>query len=488
MSLKSALAAVGLGTVACATSFVPAASQPVAAANEPRPNIVVMYLDDVNPIHRRLWCTQRTPNLARFCQKGVEFKNAYGTTPVCGPARASLLTGQYGHNHGVTDNSGAAFSRFDPSSTVAARMQGAGYHTIFAGKPINGIGLVTEGPEVKRYAQGWDDFGIIWRRKNQYKSFYKYNWKTRYSTSWKGTTRNDHSTRVVGNRVARQIRNAPRNKPVFAVASVYSGHTPNIAFPEHVGSSRCAGIKPWSGGAYNERNVSDKPSYIRAQPLLKARAQSLRTRCEEMLSVDKVVGQIRRALQSDARYYDTLFVLMSDNGVLLGDHRKPAGKRWPHATPIPLYMMWLKELGTSKRVVREPVLGIDLAPTFCRLAGCALDDPDGQSILSLLRGTADRLSRKYVFMEHLHPNDGMPPWTGFVTTRSYATGVRWQFVEYDNGERELYNLVNDPRRLKNLAGKPAQQDRVARFSTVLENQFMRPEGIGFLPASTFEVD
>ena len=104
--------------------------------------------------------------------------------------------------------------------------------------------------------------------KNQYKSFYKYNWKTRYSTSWKGTGRNDHSTRVVGNRVARQIRNAPRNKPVFAVASVYSGHTPNIAFLEHVGSAKCAGIKPWSGGAYNEKDVSDKPTYIRFPPTI----------------------------------------------------------------------------------------------------------------------------------------------------------------------------------------------------------------------------
>lgn len=488
MGLRTALAAVGLGAVACASSIVPGATQPVAAANDPRPNIVVMYLDDVNPIHRQLWCTSRTPNLAKFCQKGVEFKNAYGTTPICGPARASLLTGQYGHNNGVTDNSGEAFSRFDPTSTIATKLQDAGYHTIFAGKPINGIGLVTEGPEVRRYARGWHDFGIIWKRKNQFKSFYKYNWKTRYSTTWKGTGPNDHSTRVVGNRVARQIRSAPRHKPVFAVASAYSGHTPNIAFAEHVGSSRCKGLKPWSGGAYNERDVSDKPAYIRRQPLLKAKAQSLRTRCEEMLSVDKVVGQIRNALQADQRYYNTLFVFMADNGVLLGDHRKPAGKRWPHATPIPMYMMWPKALGSTKRVVKEPVQGIDLAPTFCQLAGCSVDDPDGQSIVPLLKGKADRVGRKYIFMEHLHPNDGMPPWTGFVTTRSYATGVRWQFVEYQNGERELYNLVTDPRRLKNLARRAAQQERVAWFSTVLQNQFMEPEGIGFLPASRFEVD
>lgn len=487
MGLRSALAAIGLGAVAGATAVLPMAPQPVAAADS-RPNIVVLYLDDVNPIQRHLWCTSRTPNLARFCERGVEFRNAFGVTPICGPARANLLTGQYGHTNGVTDNSPEAFRRFDPTSTVANRLQGVGYHTIFAGKPINGIGLVLEGPEVKAFARGWDDFGIIWKRKVKYKSFYRYNWKTRYSTSWKGDGKDDHSTKVVGRRVAKQIRNAPPNEPVFAVASVYSGHTPNIAFAEHVGSSKCRGVKSWSGKSYNERDVSDKPAYIRQQPLLKAKSFSLRTRCEEMLSVDQVVAQIRQALQADQRLHNTLFVLMADNGVLLGDHRKPAGKRWPHATPIPMYMLWPKDLGNQRRVVRDPVQDIDLAPTFCKLAGCQLDDPDGTSLLPLVRGNRDRLDRQYIYMEHLHPSDGMPPWVGFVTTRSYATGVRWHYVEYRNGERELYNLIADPRRVKNLADKPEQQERVARFSQKLADSFVKPEGVRFLAASKVEVD
>lgn len=488
MRLKSKLAAVGLGAVALAGSIVPMAAQPVAAAPDPRPNVVVVYLDDVNPLHKRLWCNDRTPNLARFCRQGVEFRQAYGSTPVCGPSRATLLTGQYGHKHGVTDNSGEAFSNFDATNTVATRMQAAGYHTVFAGKPINGIGLAIEGSEVKRYAQGWNRFGIIWKRAPKYKSFYRYNWKTRFSTSWRGDRPEDHSTRVAGNRVARQIREAPLDKPIFAVASVYSGHTPNLAFPEHVGDRRCRGVTPWSSGAYNERDVSDKPSYVRNQPRLKTASLGLRARCEEMLSVDRVVRQIKQALKADQRYHNTLFVFMADNGLLLGDHRKPAGKRWPHAAPIPLYMMWPKELGTTKRVVKDPVSDIDLAPTFCRIAGCTLDDPDGQSLLPLMRGTKTALGRDYVFMEHLHPNDGMPPWTGFVTTRAYATSVRWHFVHYRTGERELYNLATDPYRLKNLAGKPAQQERVARFTKTLQSQFMGPEGVRFLPASTLEID
>jgi arylsulfatase A-like enzyme len=442
----------------------------------------------VNPIHRQLWCTDRTPNLSRFCDRGVEFRNAFGATPLCGPARASLLTGQYGHRNGVTDNSAEAFLRFDPTSTVATKLQGVGYHTIFAGKPINGIGLATDGPGVHRYAKGWDDFGIIWKRKAQYKSFYRYNWKTRYSTSWKGDRPDDHSTRVVGRRVAKRIRNAPTSEPVFAVAAVYSGHTPNIAFSEHVGSSRCKGVKPWRGASYNEKDVSDKPAYIRQQPLLKAKAFSLRTRCEEMLSVDKVVAQIRQALKVDHRLHNTLFVFMADNGVLLGDHRKPAGKRWPHATPIPLYMLWPKGLDDRRRVVQDLVSDIDLAPTFCQLAGCSLEDPDGTNILPLLRGDTDRLERKFIYMENLHPNDAMPPWVGFVTTRSYAPTVRWQYVEYRNGERELYNLTSDPRRLKNLANQAAQQDRVERFSQKLDATFVKPGGVRFLGAATREED
>ncbi len=472
------MAAVGLGAIACASAVVPMAPRPVQAA-DPRPNIIIVYVDDVNPNARRLWCTSRTPELAKFCNKGVDFRQAYSSTPLCGPARAVLLTGQYSHNNGVTDNDGPSYLRFDAGSTLATKLQASGYHTVFAGKPINGIGRVTSRQDVAKSAKGWSDYGMMWKRDEKYKSFYRYKWWTPTQVTWKGTRAVDHSTKVIGNRVAKQIRNAPDSKPIFALASLYSGHTPNIAMAGDVGSRACRDVSPWRGKSYNEWNVQDKPAYIRQRPLLKAKSFSLRTRCEEMLSVDKVMGQIRNALGKERRLYNTLIIFMADNGLLMGDHRKPAGKRWPHATPIPMYVMWPKELGNRKRVVSEPVSDADLAPTLCKLGGCTMNDPDGMSILPLLRGNADRLQRDFIYIEHLHKSGSMPPWYGLVTTRRHSTIATWQYVEYRSGERELYNLKKDPLRLSNAAKWKSQQQRVEQLHQKLHNQVITPEDVKF---------
>ena len=478
MGLRSAFATVGLGAIACAAFVLPLAPTDVKAA-ESRPNIVVLYMDDVNPHERDLWCSARAPELSTFCSQGVEFRNAFGSTPLCGPSRANLLTGQYSHNNGVTDNSLESFRQFDPDSTLATKLQGVGYHTIFDGKPINSIGLATDSPGVSRYTKGWNDFGLIWKRAGRYLSFYDYHWWARYKILWKGHRPDDHSTKVIGRRVANQIRSAPQGKPVFAMVSLFSGHTPNIAMANHVGSPKCSRVKPWKGKSYNEWDVSDKPDYIQALPRLKANAFSLRKRCEEILSVDWVLKEIRQALRDGKRLNNTLIVFTADNGLLMGDHRKPAGKRWPHATPIPMYMVWPKELHGQRRVVTEPVSDVDLAPTFCKLAGCQLDAPDGQGLLPLLRGSADRLDRGFIYTEHLHPSGGMPPWYGLVTSKAYSTSATWQYVEYGSGERELYNLTQDPFRLRNAANYPGQQDRVRELHDRLHNKVIGPDDVQF---------
>ena len=99
----------------------------VAAQEEPdeRPDIIVLYLDDVDPHDARLWRhEERTPTLARlFDQAGVRFTSAVTETPLCSPGRAALLTGRHTANHGVIENVAAPF---DPRVTIATEMRGAG--------------------------------------------------------------------------------------------------------------------------------------------------------------------------------------------------------------------------------------------------------------------------------------------------------------------------------------------------------------------------
>lgn len=474
------------GTLALAVEPAPSptvepAPSLAVEASATRPNVLLLYLDDLADHPRRLWCDETlTPRLARFCEEGISFENAVGTTPVCGPSRATLLTGRYGHATGVTQNESAA-DAFDPTVTLATEMQAAGYHTLFAGKYINGISTSRK-RDVRRYAAGWDEFDIIWRRTGdgESKHFYDYELWTRDGASAKGTRPRDHSTRVVTDRLARHIRRAPADQPILAVASLAQGHGPNIALPQHVDSPACADTPPWRGRSYDERNVSDKPRYVRRRPRLEKGGFDLRTRCEEMLSVDWALDRLTRALSEAGRLDDTLIIFTSDNGLLLGDYRSPSGKFWPYAAPVPLYMLWPDGTDGQRRVVAEPVSDVDLAPTLCDLAGCALPEADGLSLLPLIRGETDGLDRPFVYTENLHAQDDMPPWYGLYTTRAYSDSDFWVYTELETGERELYDLVADPQQLRNLARERAHAERLEELHTLLHEGVIEPDGVEFL--------
>jgi len=480
MVVSQALAAVGLAA-ACAGATIVAGDVEETKPVDARPNVVVLYIDDVNPNTTWLWGrSDRTPSLAAFRDQGVEFRNAVGSTPLCGPSRATLLTGQYGHTNGVTGN---RLGKFDPGSTLATKLKDVGYYTILGGKYGNGIERAAPTREsVRKYAEGWSKFDVIWKRQNMGEGqFYGYWLWTKDRVKEKGHRPQDHSTFVTGTRVAEHIRKAPSDRPLFALASLSSGHWPNTPLAWHRGSAACSNAKPYRSPSFNEPDVSDKPAYIRSLPRLDQAAFGLRTRCEEMLGVDAALARIRKALQETGRLENTLLLFTADNGYLMGDHRipHPGGKKWPHSVPVPMYALWPAELGNRRRVVREPVSNVDIPVTICSLAGCSLDDADGVSILPLLDGTAGELDREFLYLEMLRPWDRMPPWYGLVTTRAFSTGATWHYTEYSSGARELYDLDRDPYRLNNVVRKPWQANRVKRLHAMLHREVVEPDDVRF---------
>jgi len=142
----SAAAIVGLD--ALAPSPTPAYSLPVR-----RPNVLVVTVDDLASIDMPY-----LPRVRRLMHKGgVAFADGLAPTPLCAPSRASLLSGQYAHNHGamtITGPSGG-YAAFADHDTVATALQGAGYDTLFTGKYINGYGK--DGTE-HDVPQGWTDW------------------------------------------------------------------------------------------------------------------------------------------------------------------------------------------------------------------------------------------------------------------------------------------------------------------------------------------
>jgi N-acetylglucosamine-6-sulfatase len=152
---------------------------------------------------------------------------------------------------------------------------------------------------------------------------------------------------------------------------------------------------------------------------------------------------------------------------------------------------WPAELGTRKRVIEEPVTNLDWLPTFCELAGCRVRHADGMSLMPLLSGEADRLDRKFLFVELLYdnaryPDDprARPAYTGVETTLGYSD-TRWAFTRYRNGEAELYNLTEDPDRLENVFGQPGYR-AVTRDLQRFHKSVKREDEVEWQPHPVFE--
>ena len=437
-----------LGLVA----IVPNVGSSVAAgAVNPRPNIIVFYLDDTSPHDGRLWKVRsRTPTLRQyFVDEGVEFSNSVGETPLCCPGRASLLTGLHTHHHGMFRNKPDQFS---PGEHVAKALTRAGYATMWIGKYFNRTDTFTES-EWDRHENGWTWFDALDSLNAQ---FFNYTVHTKTGSINYGQK---HSTRMVAERAALHINQTPDDQPIFGVLSISNTHAPNTPMQQYRDDPRCDSIKPWNPPNYNEADMSDKPSYYRDNPLLPyANGWPMQRYCREMLGVDWAVEHVINALRNDGRLNNTMLVFTADNGMSWGEHRRGQKKLTIYTTPVPLYVWWPSQAGQG-RVISDHVSNIDLAPTFCDIAGCSLgpyptgqSNPDGLSLLPLLQSNQENptLGRDVILEQAWY-------WRAVRTTRSSNLGL-WHYAEYDSGERELYDLAADPWEMENVAGKPAYAD------------------------------
>lgn len=436
--------------------------QRVVDAAPARPDIVMFYMDDFAPYPSRMWDREaRTPELARFADQGLEFENAIASTPLCGPSRANLLTGKYSHNNGVTKND---IRPYKPRNSVPVKLGNKGYKTVFVGKHINR--LAKEYPSrrsMRRLSSNWDRFDAIWENQGK---FYDWRQYRKNGTRSYGNGAYSHSSYRAAQRAVKHIKSTPRGQPLFLVVSLVDGHIPMTPMKRFRNHPSCQIMAPWDGPAFNEADVSDKPEHIRKTPRLSEPSYGLRKRCEQALTVDWVVGQVRKELKQRGRVDNTLQILTSDNGWLMGDHRLE-GKVHPYATPVPLYMRWPAVLGDEKRVIREPVSNVDFGRTFCALAGCTMPASDGKNLVPLIKGRKERIDRRYLYTEMLHASrwfgrrpSARPAWSGVETTLGYSNTL-WAFTRYRTGEEELYDISADPHRLENLAGNPAYADVLA---------------------------
>jgi len=441
------------------------------AGSATKPNILLIIIDDIPQIDRRLW--NRMPTLSKFVKEGVEFTEAHVVSPWCCPGRGGLLSARYTHNHRLYNPS--ALNKFDESMTVATQVDKEGYRTLYSGKFENHYADISP-DERLRLRKGWDVFVSFDRGYYNYHLVDNKNRKIRMGNSPK-----DYSTDVFANRLVNSISNSPADQSIFAVYSPYAIHVDDIPAPRHIGDKRCNDIKPWNSPNYKEVDRSDKPEYVRnTAPVPWEGGFPLRKKCEMLLSVDDGVRRITNELQRQGRLDDTWVFIVADNGMNWGAHGLDA-KVAPYASGIPLIAWNPSILGSTGKKINEPVLNIDLPVTIAEIAGSTFGPykdgqktPDGKSFFKLLTGASNSMERDELFLEITQnfTARNIPKYNGIITQPGEVWDKKWLYVEYGTGERELYDLSNgpchlwskgdsgDPCRLKNRLGpnsNPSQE-------------------------------
>jgi N-acetylglucosamine-6-sulfatase len=386
------------------------AAPTAAAAGPKQPNIVVVVTDDQTLAS--LGTATMPSTVEQIGDAGTEFTNAVATTPLCCPSRASLLTGQYAHNHGTLANTPGYEALRDKRNTLPVWLDRAGYVTAHVGKYLNRYKASVDYPA--DVAPGWDQWHTVLDPARKYVRYYDYQLAVNGELTRVGNKPRDYITRVINRRAAKMVRRyAPKRSPLYLQVDHRAPHTEEGADS----GPPCGGLVPPDPrdatafrdedlprpASFDEQDVSDKPSFIRELPRLAASTTAAiaeRYRCglASLLAVDRGVAKLVAALRRAHELDDTVLMFTSDNGFFYGEHRIPEQKTRPYeeALRVPLLIRVPdRYLGGAAAApeIAEPVANIDIAPTILDLAGAEPCRPsgrcrvmDGRSLLGLIRG------------------------------------------------------------------------------------------------------
>ncbi|HMR30610.1 MAG TPA: sulfatase [Geminicoccaceae bacterium] len=430
-----------------------------------RPSFVFILVDDMD--HAALQWMPWTRQL--IGGRGLDFQRAYVEVALCAPSRASYLTGRYAHNSGVltVDNANGGYRQWrrrgHERHNLATALHAAGYRTALVGKYQNGF--PDNQPETY-IPPGWDYWAVAVQRGDAPYRQFNYKLNVNGSLVRYGSSAAAYGTDVYAGKAKEFIRqSAAANKDFFLFLSLFAPHSPSTAAPRHDGLFPDGRVPRTP--SFTEKDVSDKPSFLRGNRLGQAAVAALdrdyAQRLRALQAVDEAVRSIYATLQAAGRLDDTYVVFASDNGYHGGHHQQPAGKQLPYEEDIRVPLLIRGPAVTPGRTDRDHLVGnIDLAPTIAQLAGIpALPGVDGRSFAGLLGGGGKPAWREALKIARWRSpsatSDPLPAFRGVRTTR-------YTWVEWANGERELYDNLRDPHQLANLVADPASAGRRAQLA------------------------
>ena len=506
----------------------PVQARPAGAGKDSRPNILVIMTDDMAATD-----VARMPNVKRLlAAQGTTFANAIDSFPLCCPARATFITGQYAHNHGVAGN-------FHPygwygmkgrANTLPSWLQSAGYRTALIGKWLNGYGARDAHGEVPK---GFD----IWRGLLDVSAYDYYNFVMNVDgrlktwgdpdfarklvefaeievipdpgglegvlaklsdvfgpapySYWGESNPREYSPDVTGRITTRLVRKEGESKkPFFIWWTPAAPHREDVAVtlmgrpgpdprPAPRYAERSSRWRLPKTESFNEADVSDKPSNVRDRAALMddetiGRLESdYQGRIGSLRAVDDHVARLVRTLRRTGQLRNTLIMFLSDNGWLQGQHRITGDKFLPYEESLRIPLI-IKGPGVpAGQRIEGQISNVDFAPTLLDAAGArAGRRVDGLSLLPTMRDPRRRPDRT-LQIEALAPLfAGNIPLNSWDQPYSGVRTDRYTYVVWqDTGEKELYDRRRDPHQLTNVAGDPAYarvQATLARRLTRLE--------------------
>lgn len=440
-----------------------------------RPNVVYVLCDDLRADclgiagHPHL----KTPNIDRIAKEGVYFKNAFCTTSLCSPSRASILSGRYAHSHGVLNN----FTEYPAGlPSFPRQLQAAGYETAYIGKWH--MGEENDAPR-----PGFDYFVT---HKGQGKYF-----DTEFAINGERKVLPGYYTHVV-TQLAEDWLQRKRGKPFLLMLGHKAPHS--FYTPEEKYAHSFDDVKiEYPASAFQ---LDDKPAWFKTRlntwhgiygPLFDFRkkfpdrspeavkdfAAMTRSYWGTIRSVDDSVGRLYALLKERGELDNTIFIFAGDNGLLNGEHGM-VDKRTMHEPSIrmPMVLRYPPLVAANKpQEINQLTLHEDTAPSILELCGAPpLPNIHGRSWKSLVAGVDTHWRKSFHYAYNYEKQFPYTPNIRGVRTE------RWKLIRYPHGDAgpdrhqaELYDLNNDPQESKNLFGKPGHEKLVDDLQRELDS-------------------
>jgi N-acetylglucosamine-6-sulfatase len=464
-------------TVWAAVSTAPAqapAPQPARVSGAPQRNVIFILVDDLRfdalGVMGHPWL--ETPHLDALARGGVRMRNAFVTTALCSPSRASILTGQYAHRHRVVDNQNPV-----PRGTTffPQYLQKAGYETAFIGKWH--MGGESDAPQ-----PGFDRW-VSFRGQGTYLPS-----KNGLNVDGKPVPQRGYITDELTDYAMDWLKGRSGKRPFFLYLSHKAVHADFVPAERHKGRYAGKPFVPPRTMADTPENYAGKPMWVRNQrnswhgvdfPYHSALdiAEYYRRYAETLLAVDDSVGRIVEHLRARGLLDSTIVMFMGDNGFAFGEHGL-IDKRTAYESSMRVPLIVAGGGLPAGRVADEVVANIDIAPTVLEAAGLTPPPMDGRTFLPLLRGEAvawrDSLLYEYYWERNFPQTPAMHA----------LRGSQYKYIRYYGiwDTDELYDLRADPEETRNLIRDAAHKEVAARLNADLFKTLEATAGM-YIPLS-----